>query len=109
MKLGKTRCCCIVMRLDEFSEGWTRSPRGRWVAPARISCNPYYFNPQNKDPRLVACTHKSTFCKRGSVNVRFAPKATEVLCCRELTDVPTSKIPLNPFQPSPACCPPSSW
>jgi hypothetical protein len=24
-------------------------------------------------------THKSTFCKRGSVNVRFAPKATEVL------------------------------
>src|SRR5262249_19582868 len=32
-----------------------------------------------------ACTHKSAFCKRGSVNVRFAPKATEVLRCRELT------------------------
>src|SRR5215831_19090634 len=30
-----------------------------------------------------ACTHKSAFCKRGSVNVRFAPKATEVLRCRE--------------------------
>jgi hypothetical protein len=30
-------------------------------------------------------THKSTFCKRGSVNVRFAPKATEVLRCREMT------------------------
>jgi hypothetical protein len=28
---------------------------------------------------------KSAFCKRGSVNVRFAPKATEVLHCRELT------------------------
>jgi len=27
----------------------------------------------------------SAFCKRGSVNVRFAPKATEVLRCRELT------------------------
>src|SRR6516162_9619626 len=32
-----------------------------------------------------ACPHKSAFCKRGSVNVRFAPKATEVLRCRELT------------------------
>ena len=32
-----------------------------------------------------ACTHKSAFCKRGLVNVRFAPKATEVLRCRELT------------------------
>ena len=30
-----------------------------------------------------ACPHKSAFCKRGSVNVRFAPKATEVLRCRE--------------------------
>ena len=30
-----------------------------------------------------ACNHKSAFCKRGSVNVRFAPKATEVLRCRE--------------------------
>ena len=25
------------------------------------------------------------FCNRGSVNVRFAPEATEVLRCRELT------------------------
>src|SRR5215813_2174409 len=32
-----------------------------------------------------ACTHKSAFCTRGSVNVRFAPKATEVLRCRKLT------------------------
>ena len=32
-----------------------------------------------------ACTHESAFCKRNSVNVRFAPKATEVLRCRELT------------------------
>src|ERR1700740_2301066 len=31
------------------------------------------------------CAHKSAFCKRGSLNVRFAPKATEVLRCRELT------------------------
>jgi len=30
-----------------------------------------------------ACPHKSAFCKRGSVNVRFAPKATEVLRCRK--------------------------
>ena len=29
-----------------------------------------------------ACTHKSAFCKRGLVNVRFALKATEVLRCR---------------------------
>ena len=30
-----------------------------------------------------ACTHKSAFCKRGLVNVRFALKATEVLRCRK--------------------------
>src|SRR5215510_4886027 len=30
-----------------------------------------------------ACPHKSALCKRGSVNVRFAPKATKVLQCRE--------------------------
>ena len=34
---------------------------------------------------IRACTHKSAFYKRGSVYVRFAPKATEVLRCRELT------------------------
>jgi len=34
---------------------------------------------------LLGGTHKSAFCKRGSVNVRFAPKATEVLHCREST------------------------
>ena len=35
--------------------------------------------------RLVlirACTHKPAFCKRVSVNFRFAPKATELLLCR---------------------------
>src|SRR5262249_3650533 len=30
-----------------------------------------------------ACAHKSAPCKRGSVNVRFAPKATELLRCRK--------------------------
>src|SRR6516165_8872427 len=30
-----------------------------------------------------ACTHKSAFCKRDLVNVRFALKATEVLRCRK--------------------------
>jgi hypothetical protein len=35
--------------------------------------------------KFGARTHKSAFCKRGSVNVRFAPKATQVLHCRELT------------------------
>jgi hypothetical protein len=32
-----------------------------------------------------ASAHKSAFRKSGSVNVRFAPKATEVLRCREWT------------------------
>ena len=39
-----------------------------------------------------ACPHKSALCKRGSVNVRFGPKATELLhrsetdaLCHELT------------------------
>src|SRR5262249_25766902 len=33
--------------------------------------------PQAIPPFFKACTHKSAFCKRGSVNVGFAPKATE--------------------------------
>src|SRR5262249_59075362 len=32
---------------------------------------------------LLGRTHKPAFCKRGSVNVRLAPKATEVLRCRK--------------------------
>jgi hypothetical protein len=40
---------------------------------------------------LLGGTHESAFCKRGSVNVRFAPKATEVLCCRELTGCAQSR------------------
>src|SRR5262245_26157438 len=32
----------------------------------------------------------SLFCKRGSVNVRFAPKAAEVLRCREASLCATS-------------------
>src|SRR5262245_61483065 len=36
-------------------------------------------------PSQRTVKHPSAFCKRGSVNVRFAPKATEVLRCRELT------------------------
>src|SRR5262249_19518279 len=40
--------------------------------------------------KFRACTHKSAFCKRGSVNVRFAPKATKVLRCRELTRCATN-------------------
>jgi len=34
---------------------------------------------------IRAYTYKSAFYKRGSVNVRFAPKPAEVLRCRELT------------------------
>jgi hypothetical protein len=29
--------------------------------------------------------HKSAFSKGGLINDRFAPKATEVLCCREVS------------------------
>src|SRR5262249_53405320 len=32
---------------------------------------------------LLGRTHKSAPCKRGSVNVRFAPNATELLRCRK--------------------------
>ena len=35
--------------------------------------------------KTKTCAHKSAFSKRGSVNVRFAPKATEVQRCREWT------------------------
>src|SRR5262249_40921106 len=40
---------------------------------------------------IRACTHKSASVS-GSVNVRFAPKATEVLHCRELTRCAISDI-----------------
>src|SRR5262249_15536928 len=41
--------------------------------------------PQAIPPFLKACTHKSAFCKRGSVNVGFAPKAIELVRRREMT------------------------
>src|SRR6516162_5831583 len=37
----------------------------------------------NRRAKARACTHKSALCKR-SFDVRFVPKATEVLRCREL-------------------------
>jgi len=46
---------------------------------------PKFFGIKNRVPSLGRVLHKSAFCKRGSVNVRFAPKAAEVLRCRELT------------------------
>src|SRR5262249_1662419 len=48
----------------------------------------YVQNPHGQRARELfarACIHKSAFYKRGSVNVRFAPKPAEVLRCRELT------------------------
>ena len=39
--------------------------------------------PAQREVKLRACTHKSAICKRGLVSVRLAPKATEVLRCRE--------------------------
>src|SRR5262249_43971954 len=59
------------------------SPRRCWRAAS----------PARRGDRLrgpKACNHKSAFCKRGSVNVRFAPKATEVLRCREASLCATS-------------------
>jgi hypothetical protein len=58
--------------------GLRRSGALRFAAPAPGCVAP-------RRAGIGACTHKSAFCKRGSVNVRFAPKATEVLRCRELT------------------------
>jgi len=52
------------------------------------------FTPLVGDKRTSTSvdTHKSAFCKRGSVNVRFALKATEVLRCRELTRCAISRL-----------------
>ena len=43
------------------------------------------------------CNHKFRLGKRGSLNVRFAPKATELLRRREMRDVPWqhSRLPLS--------------
>jgi len=46
---------------------------------------PMVGSPHQRAREIRACTHKFAFCKRDSINVRFAPKATEVLRCRELT------------------------
>jgi hypothetical protein len=44
----------------------------------------YGQNPMQAMPLSAeGCAHTSAFCKRGSVNVRFAPKAAEVLRCRK--------------------------
>ena len=54
-----------------------RNPHTSFAASRRL--------PNNRDIAiyLLGRTHKPAFCKRGSV--RFAPKATEVLRCREVT------------------------
>src|SRR5262245_36722394 len=47
------------------------------------------LEPRNNLPlsglRARGVTHKSAFCKRGSVNVRFAPKATGLVLYSKLT------------------------
>src|SRR5262249_47687976 len=74
--------------------------------PAPENGGPRALEALTRDCRTIAIyllgrTHKPAFCKRGSVNVRFAPKAAEVLRCRELArcangghwrDVPTGDI-----------------
>src|SRR5262249_22576240 len=51
------------------------------LSPAKLSnLGEFDISSSRFVPR--ACAHKSAPCKRGSVNVRFAPKATELLPCR---------------------------
>src|SRR5215467_4591222 len=52
------------------------------LSPAKLSnLGEFDISSSRFVPR--ACAHKSAPCKRGSVNVRFAPKATELLPCRK--------------------------
>jgi hypothetical protein len=44
-------------------------------------------------------THKSAFCKRGSVNVRCAPKATKCCIAGELTRLPQAIMPPSAQSP----------
>src|SRR6516165_5339926 len=52
------------------------------ISPAKLS-NLGEFDTSSSRFVPRACTYKSAPCKRGSVNVRFAPKATELLRCRK--------------------------
>src|SRR6516165_750901 len=52
------------------------------LSPAKLS-NLGEFDTSSSRFVPRACTHKSAPCKRGSVTVRFAPKATELLRCRK--------------------------
>src|SRR6516165_1750926 len=52
------------------------------ISPAKLS-NLGEFDTSSSRFVPRACTHKSAPCKRGSVTVRFAPKATELLRCRK--------------------------
>jgi hypothetical protein len=53
------------------------------LAAARAELQRLRAAQRDPDATLNWCTRKSAFCKCGSVNVRFAPKPTEVLRCRE--------------------------
>jgi hypothetical protein len=68
---------CLANFTREEGPFWLTS---RGTCPCR---RPGAYSRVSGLPR--ACTHESAFCKRSSLNVRFAPKATEVLRCRELT------------------------
>ena len=56
--------------------------QGLGISPAKLS-NLGGFDTSSSRFVPRACTHKSAPCKRGSVTVRFAPKATELLRCRK--------------------------
>src|SRR5262249_41544509 len=82
----------LRFRALDYSAGqssgtWPPDPGKRW--PSRLVATAaedhLSFHNATFAGRRDACTHKSTFCERGSVNVRFAPKATKVLHSCELT------------------------
>src|SRR5262245_66336996 len=62
------------------------------LSPAKLS-NLGEFDTSSSRFVPRACTHKPAPCKRGSVNVRFAPKATELLRCRKTSLCANSGLP----------------
>jgi hypothetical protein len=81
--LAVRQCRAELMATQSWLEDEVAELR-RELAAARAELHRLRAVQRDPDATLNS-SRKYAFCKRGSVNVRFAPKATQVLRCRELT------------------------
>jgi hypothetical protein len=88
LSVPRRRFLHSIPRLSSISDAWGRR---NVVTPFHhLSGDSHLHRSLGAGPITAsrACTHKSAFCKRGLVNVRFAPKADKQRTSRDVRFVP---------------------